>query len=235
VAEQIIVLDAGDALVGDGKLGDVTRGKAIIDAMNLMGYDAMALGPKELSLGLDVLRLRMDEADFPALSANVVLTGTQQLVAKPYVILEKAGRRLGVIGLTRPPLVPIPGLQVLDAQVAAAHYVSEVAARSDTVIVLTNLEEGAAQTLAQAVPGIDLVIAALPPRFPTTATRSPVTRTLVAVAEQSTPNHAGRAVGSLTVILQADGSLTGESWRVTWLDKRIADDPAMAALLARYK
>jgi len=41
----------GDALVGGGILGDITQGEAIVAGMNLMSYDAFALGPKELALG----------------------------------------------------------------------------------------------------------------------------------------------------------------------------------------
>jgi 2',3'-cyclic-nucleotide 2'-phosphodiesterase (5'-nucleotidase family) len=228
-------LDTGDALLGGGKLGEKTRGEAIVAGMSLMGYDAMALGPKELSLGLDTLRQRMAEAEFPMISANVVLSGTQQLLAEPYVILERAGQKLGVIGLTRHPSSSPAGMQVLDVKQAAERYVPEVAAQADTVIVLTNLDEGTARALAAAVPGIDLVVTAVPPNFPTSATRAPGTNTLVVVADLASPAHSGRAIGRLAVRLQPDGSLTNEQWQTLWMDKRIADDPEMAALLARYQ
>lgn len=229
------MLDTGDALVGGGKLGDKTRGEAIIAGMNLMGYDAMALGPKELGLGLDVLRQRLSEAEFPMLSANVVLSDTQELLAEPYVILERAGQRLGVIGLTRTPPGPVPGVQVLNIREAAERYVPEVAAKAGTVIVLTNLDWGAAQLLAQAVPDIDLVIAALPAGNPTEAVRVQGTGTLVVTAERAQPGHSGRAVGWLEFSLQPDGSLAGESWRTNWIFKTIVDDPEMSELLAGFQ
>ena len=203
--------------------------------MNLMGYDAMALGPKELSLGLDVLRQRMAASDFPMLSANVVLSGSQELLAEPYTILEVGGQRLGVIGLTRQPPAPIPGVQVLDPQRAAARYVAEVAAQAGTVIVLTNLSETSAQALALALPDIDLVIAALPEQQPVQAVAAPGTNTLVLVADLATSGHSGRRVGMLAAAIQPDGSLVAQTWQSRWIDKRLADDPAMVALLAKYQ
>lgn len=68
--------------------------------MNLMEYDAMALGETDLQLGEDVLRQRVQEVRFPVLSANVVVQSTGKLFVQPYVLLESGGRTLGIIGLT---------------------------------------------------------------------------------------------------------------------------------------
>jgi len=202
--------------------------------MGLMGYDAMALGPKEMSLGLDLLRQRIGEAGFPILSANAVLTGTQQLVAEPYTILDAGGHTVGIIGLTRQAAAPA-GFQVLDPQQALERYLPEVREQAGTVILLTNLEYNAALALAQAMPGIDLLVGALPSQFPTQSVRVPGANTLVVVADMATPGHSGRCVGVLSVTLGGDGSLTGELWSTRWIDKTIADDPAMQALLDKYR
>lgn len=228
-------MDTGDALVGGGPLGEVTRGEVIVAGMNLMRYDAMALGPHELSLGLETLRQRMAEAEFPLLSANLVLSGTQELVAQPYVILEVGGHRLGVIGLTRPPDTPLTRFQVLDPQQAAARFVPEAADLAGTVLVLTNLQYRHAVTLAQAVPGIDLLIAGQPDQLPMQALRLPGTGTLVVTAEQPLPRHAGRRVGRLVVAIESDGSLTAESWTSDSMGPQFADDVLMKALLDRYR
>jgi len=72
----------------------------IVEAMNLMGYDVMALGEVDLQLGEDALRQRIAEAQFAVLSANVIVQSTGELFAKPYVIMERGGRRIGIVGLT---------------------------------------------------------------------------------------------------------------------------------------
>ncbi len=230
-----MLLDTGDALIGGGVLGEKTRGQAIVAGMNLMAYDAMALGPKELSLGPDLLRQRMEEAEFPILSANVVVSGTQELIAQPYVILEVGGHHLGIIGLTRVPDRPLAGFQVLDPQQAVARYLPEVAGRADVIIVLTNMTYQTALTLAGAVPGIDLVVAALPDKLPGQVTTAPGTGTMVVVAERPVARHTGRQVGRLVVTVGADGTLSEPSWKIEPMTRQIADDPAMKALLSRYQ
>jgi 2',3'-cyclic-nucleotide 2'-phosphodiesterase (5'-nucleotidase family) len=230
-----LLLDAGDALVGGGLLGDLTQGEAIVAGMNLMGYDAMALGPKELSLGVDILRQRLAEARFPMLSANVVLSGTDDPLAPPYAVLDVGGHPVGIIGLTRPPDTAVDGFQVLDPQTALASYVPRVREQAGTVVLLTNLSYRAAMELAGAVPGIDLVVAALPDQLPRQAIRVPKTGTLIVAAEQPVAKHTGRRLGRLVVTIGSDGKLSGESWESAQMDKSLADDPLMAATLDKYR
>lgn len=234
-AEHLLLLDAGDALVGGGPLGDATQGEAVVAAMSLMGYDAMALGPKELGLGLDTLRQRMDEAGFPFLSANALLGSSGELLAPPYRLVQVGAYRAAILGLTRSPDLPVEGIRVIDPQQALARYAPEVAALADLVILLTNLPFEKAQALASQVPGIDLVVAALPSRPPSQAVRLPGTATVMVTAEQPAPRHTGRLVGRTTVMVLPDGSLARESWTAVPLDLFVADDPDMAALLARYQ
>lgn len=203
--------------------------------MNLMDYDAMALGPKEMSLGVDLLRQRMGEASFAILSANAVLAGSQELVAEPYTILDVGGHKVGIIGLTRIEAAAPSGFQVLDPHEVAKRYVPEVREKAGTVIVLSNLENSAALALARAVPGIDLVVGALPSGSPTQSLRVPDTGTLVVVADLAMTGHSGRRVGVLRVTLGSDGSLSGETWSSPWLDKTIPDDLVMQALLDKYR
>ena len=78
-------------------------GEDIVAGMNLMGYDAMAIGPVELGLGAATLRQRLGEAEFPMLSANVLWSDDQGHVGDPYAILQAGSYRIGLIGLTRFP------------------------------------------------------------------------------------------------------------------------------------
>jgi 2',3'-cyclic-nucleotide 2'-phosphodiesterase (5'-nucleotidase family) len=222
-------------LVGGGWLGDTTQGGAVVAGMNLIGYDAMALGPLELSLGPEFLAQRMAQAEFPMLSANVVLTGTAELLAEPYTILEVGDRRVGVLGLTRPPAEPGSQFQVLDPLEVAMDRVPEVANQADTVVVLTNLGYRAAQGLANALPGIDLVVAALPGQLPNQAQRLPGTGALLVTAEQPLARHTGRRVGRLAVVMHADGSLGQETWASISMNNSLVDDLRMQALLEGFR
>lgn len=231
----MLLLDTGDALIGGGLLGDATQGKVIVDGMNLMAYDAMALGPKELSLGADVLQQRMMEAGFPMLSANAVLSGTEDLLAPPYVILHAGDYRIGVIGLTRMPDEALSAFEILDPLEAAARYVPEVAGQADIVVILTNERYRPAIALAEKVPGIDLVVSALPNQLPAGVVRAPGTGTMVVTAEQPLPKHSGRRVGRLVLEVGPDGAVHDVSWASWSLDKLLPDDIEMQLLLDRYR
>ena len=64
------MLDAGD-LIGDTMIADLTKGKALIAALNYLRYDALTIGNHEPDFGMDVLRERIGEAKFPVVAANL--------------------------------------------------------------------------------------------------------------------------------------------------------------------
>ena len=66
-----LLLDAGDCFQGT-PVGTLTKGKAVIEAMNLLGYDAMAIGNHEYDEGVENLRRLSRLANFPMLSANTL-------------------------------------------------------------------------------------------------------------------------------------------------------------------
>jgi 2',3'-cyclic-nucleotide 2'-phosphodiesterase (5'-nucleotidase family) len=235
-AEQpnLLLLDTGDALVGGGALGDLTQGAAVLEGMGMMGYDAMALGPKELGLGAEVLEQRLAEAQMPIVSANVRRSGDGSQLVEPYTILEVGGRPVAVIGLTRPEVSVPADFEVEDPRAALERVVPEVASEADVVIVLTNLASQTAADYADMVPGIDLVIAALPAFQPKEIEETPTTGTKVIVAEQARSRHSGRRVGKLVAVLSSDGRVEPESWETIAMDKTIADDPAMDQMLEGY-
>ena len=213
----------------------MTQGEVVVAGMNLMGYDAMALGPNEFSLGVEVLRRRMGEATFPLLSANVVISGTDELVASPYTVLEVGNLRVGLIGLTRVSDQLPREFQVLDPRAALDQYVPLVSEEADAVFVLTNTSYRTALALARDVPGIDLLVAALPAQLPNQAIRASEGGAVVVTAEQALPRHAGRRVGSLAAGIDSDGTLTGESWISVPMDNTLIDDLEMTSLLDRYR
>jgi 2',3'-cyclic-nucleotide 2'-phosphodiesterase (5'-nucleotidase family) len=203
--------------------------------MNLMQYDAMALGPYELSLGPVVLRERIQEAAFPILSANVLDRSSGELVAEPYVVLKVGDHRVAVIGLTRLPKEALDKFEVLDPEQVLTQVVAELEGPADVVILLTNLPFRLAQELAQGLPGIDLLVAALPEQFPDRAVRLSNPGTLAISAEQPVPRHTGRWIGKLVAVLASDGTLGNESWTSVPMGPEIADDPQMAILLNKYQ
>lgn len=113
--EPILTLDAGDTIQGTplayyyAKIDPITEGAThpMASAMNLVGYDAAALGNHEFNYGLDILRTFESQLDFPLLGANAVDADTKRPAFAPYLIKRYRTRRgpkltVGVLGLTNP-------------------------------------------------------------------------------------------------------------------------------------
>lgn len=101
-SDSSILLDAGDYNSG-GALGSLSRGEAMIDIMNAMGVDASALGNHEFDHGVEWIEKRNAKAKFDAISANIFEKDTDNPVnfTKPWVVLDRDGIKVGIIGLTQ--------------------------------------------------------------------------------------------------------------------------------------
>ena len=84
VGDQCLLLGAGD-LIGDSILADLTKGKALITALNFLGYDALTIGNHEPDFGIVTLRKRIAEAIFPVVACNMFLECDSSLFTKPYI------------------------------------------------------------------------------------------------------------------------------------------------------
>ena len=106
-AEQpnVILVDNGDTIQGNIMTDDLYNKKEgdhpVMTAMNMLGYDSMTLGNHEFNFGENLITRLQALANFPILSANMSRhDGT--MAALPYTIVERAGVRVGIIGLTNP-------------------------------------------------------------------------------------------------------------------------------------
>ena len=111
---NVILLHAGDFSQGSSYFTEL-KGDIEIDVLNAMKFDAVCLGNHEFDNGMDELARRLNNLEVPVVCANYDFSETvlKDLV-KPYVILEKSRRKVGVIGL-------ITDLStVVDAKIAAA-------------------------------------------------------------------------------------------------------------------
>ncbi len=99
--DAFLLLDAGDIFQGT-PIGTKTAGRAIVDYMNMVGYDAVTAGNHDFDLGKEVFIELTKQADFPILSANLYDKTENQLLShvKAGVILEKRGLKIGVFGVT---------------------------------------------------------------------------------------------------------------------------------------
>lgn len=96
---SVILLNAGDFNTGVPE-SDLQNAKPDIEALNMMGYEALTLGNHEFDNPLQLLEMQEKWAKFPFLAANVFNQKTGKLLVKPYTLLNKQGLKIAVIGLT---------------------------------------------------------------------------------------------------------------------------------------
>jgi len=155
-----LILDAGDFTTGTF-LADEFKGVPTIQAMNQIGYTSSTIGNHEFDYGQSALRMRLREANFPVLSANIKapLPGI-----KKYTVVTAKGLRFGIIGLTTEELKTqshprnVMDVTVFDFVQGLQKLLPEVRNKSDFIIVTAHLQDEEEERLANAFPEIRLVI-----------------------------------------------------------------------------
>jgi len=156
-AENVLLVDAGDQMQGT-LLSNLFYGESTIDVYNLMGYGAATFGNHEFDWGQTVLTDRTTQADFPYLSANIVVDDTGDCAtagwtsppfATPWVTMTvgAAGNQavIGLIGVTtqETPYITVDwateGLCFKDPTASISHYWAELAAASNAIVVLSHI------------------------------------------------------------------------------------------------
>jgi len=228
----VLVVDVGDALLRDRDPAVASEGQTSIKLMNAMAYDAAALGETDLALlGIEGIRRRMEEAQFPILSANVYLADTDELLAPACVVREISGHQVALLGLTGP--ATIPGVEIRDPVTALKQAVAEVRDQADILILLSHLGMGGNRRIAKEVPELDVILSgggneyAAAPQF---TPGGPV----VVQADASSPGHAGRRLGVGTWSFDPRGNLLSQSWEVIALTPDISSDPEIAAWVREH-
>ena len=250
--KAVFLFDSGDMFTG--MLSFLTKGEAVMELMTTMRYDAMAIGNHEFDYGADNFERQMYRVPFPVLGANIVYKGTTHRYSRPYVILERDGVRLGVIGIigqdARSVALPsgITHLEFLDPAPVVAAAVQELKPHVDLIVVLAHQgKTGPMQTDAEArpevqrdfdedirlcgtVPGIDVFIGGHAHRGIETPYVHPKTGTLIV----QTYGY-GTRLGFLKLWLKDRKVVrhSGELLKV-WSD-RLSPDPAVVAKLEPYR
>lgn len=95
---EVLLLSGGDINTGVPE-SDLQDAKPDFVGMNLLGYDAMAVGNHEFDNPLSILDKQREWAQFPMLAANIYKAdGTRYF--EPYKVFDVNGLKVAVIGLT---------------------------------------------------------------------------------------------------------------------------------------
>ncbi|HHE6158008.1 bifunctional UDP-sugar hydrolase/5'-nucleotidase UshA [Citrobacter freundii] len=96
---SVLLLSGGDINTGVPE-SDLQDAEPDFRGMNLIGYDAMAVGNHEFDNPLTVLRQQEKWSKFPFLSANIYQKSTGERLFKPWAIFKRQDLKIAVIGLT---------------------------------------------------------------------------------------------------------------------------------------
>jgi 2',3'-cyclic-nucleotide 2'-phosphodiesterase (5'-nucleotidase family) len=160
--EDLIVVDAGDFTGGENAYG-AALGRVMVDAMELMEYDAYTLGEWDLNQGPAYVRSIVEENPIAWVHTNYDVVGLEDHGHKSLVV-EKGGRKIGLLGLFNPTIQLNPGVRdsvVVEQDIVASarRGVNELLAREvDAIVVLSHLSYKADRALAEHVEGIDLIV-----------------------------------------------------------------------------
>lgn len=140
------------------------KANLMIEALNLMGYNAMGIGDDDLTLGKEFLISLSKKATFPFLCSNLVDGESGKPVFQSYIIKEVNGLRVGIFGLISPDTFSGPqdprlkGLTIQNPVETAQRIVKELKPNTDLIILLSHLSYPKDSEMAQAAPGIQIIV-----------------------------------------------------------------------------
>lgn len=179
--DNVILLDNGDILQGQPSAYyynfiDTAAVHPASRIYDFMGYDAVTIGNHDVETGRDVYSRWIAQTNVPVLGANVVDVSSGKPWLKPYVIINRGGVKIAVLGLLTPAIPAwLPenlwkGLTFKDMVSEAELWVSEIKKheKPDAIVglfhsgadytrITDGMMENASVYIAENVPGFDVV------------------------------------------------------------------------------
>jgi 2',3'-cyclic-nucleotide 2'-phosphodiesterase (5'-nucleotidase family) len=164
-----LLVDAGDFAPEASNPIEQARIEVQFHAMEMLGYDAIGVGERELNFGVAKLKALAASSKVPVLSANLVDKASGKPAFMPYVVVKKGNLKVGVFSVMGPkidlPAGAASELVVTDAVEAARASVAALRKECDVVVAMTHVGRVEGEDIAAQVPGIDVVILAHHPGY----------------------------------------------------------------------
>jgi 2',3'-cyclic-nucleotide 2'-phosphodiesterase (5'-nucleotidase family) len=240
---QKIIVDSGDFSSPGSKHGEF-KTEWMIHGMGDLGYDAVAVGERDLQLGRARLLQLAKKYSLPLVCANLFDTDTNEFYVKPYVIVEKGNKsflglmghsaKVGIFAVISPTFitpVAVRGekpLKVTDPVRAAETAIKKLQEEGCTVIIaLAHTSIPEAGRIA-ALGGLSAIVMGhalsyvREPRFDNGA-----------VIVQA--GREGRYIGDIQIEVGQGNEVESVEGKVEALSSTYKDDPHFAALISEYK
>jgi len=161
---KVLLLHAGDFNQGTSYHSEL-KGTLEPKMVNALRYDCVTLGNHELDEGIESLAERVSKINAPVVCANCIFPDVLQKHVKPYVIMERGGKKIGIIGLESEiaTMVSAPiasRIQQFDNVETINKYAPFLKneEKCDLVILLSHLGYDEDQKVVPLTRGVDLVI-----------------------------------------------------------------------------
>lgn len=164
---ETIVCFSGDAF-SPATLTPYTEGSEMPPILNMAQVDVAVIGNHELDRGIEVMKRRIDECNFPWLMSNIIDSKTNSIIGDVPMthVIERAGIRVGFIGLGSQDWINTLSLPdrgrlvckdfVFQATKLASHLRKNE--HCQFVVALTHMGMDDDLHLAQNAAGVDLVL-----------------------------------------------------------------------------
>jgi len=159
--ENVLLFDAGDFSAGT-IYSNFSYGLSVVEFYNRLKFDAICIGNHEFDFGYDNFKNIVKN-----LSSNVLCANSKPLFenTKPFVIINKYGLKIAVIGVLTPEtkIITLPNAlgnrDIFDPITALNDYKQEIMSYSpDLVVVLSHCGVDMDKKIASEVGYIDLII-----------------------------------------------------------------------------
>lgn len=227
----VLAIDGGDTLQGSAAAA-WTEGRAVVPALNAIGFDLGIPGNWEVVYGPKVLEERVAEIEHPLVAANVHWEDSGERLFAPWRIHEVGGVRVGIVGYTDPdvpfrqPPAYSKGLSYSGPEQLPGLVREVREAGAEIVLLVSHVGLAKAVALTDEVPGIDVHLSSDTHE----RTYEPIERGGVWVVE---PGAFGSFLGRLDLTVR-DGEIVDKKWELIELTAaRFDEDPRVKAVVDR--
>ena len=223
-------VDVGDALEGVEDY-QLLKHRQVLKAYAGLGYAALNAGAREASLSAARIRALGAESPVPFISANLRDRATGAPLLKAWAIIERAGRRLALVGVIDPhalPEGPGEGVEIEPMETCLARVLPELKGKADAILLLAYADEGTLVSLAARFYEFAVILGG--------DVRQPAQR--LVRENRSLVYYTGndaKSYGRLGFLLGADGAVGAGAHDVTLLTDQYPENDDILALLAAYR
>lgn len=227
---EVTLLDCGDSPYNTN-IANLFEGLSTVTVMNVMGYDATAMGNHDFDYAFSILQRNASVANYEFLSNNTVLkNGKTPDFMKPYIILDIQGVKIGVAGFTDDTSKlythwsNTTDIDFLPDIEAAKKTVAELEPKTDVIIALSHLHNKNPE--AAKIQGIDITVGggndlAGPP-------------TLFGDNYMINPGKHAEALNQININL-LNNKIVGINVSQIFISQNLPEDPGVAAVVKSFE